>query len=53
MTPTTSVVVTLKIDGRDVSAHEDDSILKAAREHGVNIPTLCHLDGLGDRKSVV
>lgn len=47
MTPTTSVVVTLKIDGRDVSAHEDDSILKAAREHGVNIPTLCHLDGLG------
>ena len=47
MTPSTSVVVTLKIDGRDVSAHEDDSILKAAREHGVNIPTLCHLDGLG------
>ena len=46
MSPLTAQVVTLKIDGQDVSAHEDDSILKAAREHGVSIPTLCNLDGL-------
>ncbi len=46
MSPMTAQVVTLKIDGQDVSAHENDSILKAAREHGVSIPTLCTLDGL-------
>ncbi|PKO14800.1 bidirectional hydrogenase complex protein HoxU [candidate division BRC1 bacterium HGW-BRC1-1] len=46
MSPMTAQVVTLKIDGQDVSAHENDSILTAAREHGVFIPTLCNLDGL-------
>ena len=41
-------VKTLQIDGRDVSAREDQTILEAAREHGIDIPTLCHLDGLSD-----
>jgi len=39
---------TLKIDGEMISAHEQTTILDAAREHGISIPTLCHLDGLND-----
>lgn len=42
-------VLTFKIDGRDVSAREDETILSVARENGINIPTLCHLDGLSER----
>ena len=41
-------VKTLTIDGKDVSAREDQTILEAARENGIDIPTLCHLDGLSD-----
>jgi len=39
-------VRTLQIDGRDVSARENESILTAARDAGIGIPTLCHLEGL-------
>jgi bidirectional [NiFe] hydrogenase diaphorase subunit len=39
-------VKTLKIDGRDVAARDDDTILAVAREHGIPIPTLCALEGL-------
>jgi bidirectional [NiFe] hydrogenase diaphorase subunit len=39
---------TLTIDGKLVSAREDESILEAARDAGINIPTLCHLDGIED-----
>ncbi len=39
-------VVTLKINGQDLSAREDETILSIARENGIYIPTLCHLDGL-------
>jgi len=42
-------LLTFKIDDRDVSAREDETILKVARENGINIPTLCHLDGLSER----
>jgi len=41
-------VKTLKIDGADISARADQSILDAARENNITIPTLCHLDGLSD-----
>ena len=41
-------VKTLTIDGKAVSADENDTILQAATEAGIKIPTLCHLDGLGD-----
>jgi bidirectional [NiFe] hydrogenase diaphorase subunit len=41
-------VRTLSIDGRSVSARDDETVLQAAREAGVAIPTLCHLDGVGD-----
>jgi bidirectional [NiFe] hydrogenase diaphorase subunit len=43
-----SEVRTLVIDGKDVAAASDQTILSAAAENGVHIPTLCHLDGLSD-----
>jgi bidirectional [NiFe] hydrogenase diaphorase subunit len=39
-------VKTLTIDGKLVSASEEQTILDAAREAGAAIPTLCHLEGL-------
>jgi len=44
----TAEVKTLRIDGIDVSARADQTVLEAAREHNIAIPTLCHLDGLSD-----
>ncbi len=43
-----SRVVTLKINGQDVSGREDETILELAKENGIVIPTLCHLDGISD-----
>jgi bidirectional [NiFe] hydrogenase diaphorase subunit len=43
-----SEVRTLVIDGKDVAATSDQSVLSAAKENGIRIPTLCHLDGLSD-----
>ena len=39
-------VVTLKIDGKDVSGRADETILDLARENSIPIPTLCYLEGL-------
>jgi bidirectional [NiFe] hydrogenase diaphorase subunit len=41
-------VKTLTIDGKEVSAEEGSSVLQVARENSVNIPTLCHLEGVYD-----
>jgi len=41
-------VRTLTIDNKQVSAEEGTTILGAAREAGISIPTLCHLDGIYD-----
>lgn len=41
-------VLTFTIDGEQLSAKEGETILQVAREHGIPIPTLCHLDGLSD-----
>lgn len=41
-----AAIITLVMDGRDVSAHADQTILDVARENGVFIPSLCHIDGL-------
>ncbi|MEI6512636.1 MAG: bidirectional hydrogenase complex protein HoxU [bacterium] len=41
-----SEVKTLKIDGKDVSGRGDQTILDVARDHGIEIPTLCNLSGL-------
>ena len=41
-------VKTLVIDEQEVSARAGQTILEVARENDINIPTLCHLDGLSD-----
>jgi bidirectional [NiFe] hydrogenase diaphorase subunit len=41
-------VKTLIIDGKEVSASRRQTILEVARENDIEIPTLCHLDGLSD-----
>ncbi|MCW4006664.1 MAG: 2Fe-2S iron-sulfur cluster-binding protein [Candidatus Bathyarchaeota archaeon] len=38
--------VQLKIDGTDVTVPEGITILKAAKDNGITIPTLCDLEGL-------
>lgn len=39
-------VITLRIDDRDVAIANGGSLLQAARQVGIALPTLCHLDGL-------
>lgn len=39
-------IKTLRIDDRDVGAREDQTILEVARENGIDIPTLCYIEGL-------
>jgi bidirectional [NiFe] hydrogenase diaphorase subunit len=39
-------IKTLQIDGQDVSARGDQTILEVAREHNIFIPALCHIQGL-------
>lgn len=39
-------VVTLKIDDKLVGAREGQTLLEVIQEQGIEIPTLCHLDGL-------
>lgn len=41
-------VVTLTINHQPVSARVGESILAAAQEAGIKIPTLCHLDGVSE-----
>lgn len=44
----TAKVKTLTIDGVEVGAREDQSILEVAREHNIHIPTLCWMGGLSN-----
>src|SRR5215470_2120171 len=39
---------TLTIDGKQISAPDDATVLQVASEAGIKIPTLCHLDGVYD-----
>ncbi len=39
-------VKTLQIDGHDVSAREDETILQVAIDNSIPIPSLCNLEGL-------
>lgn len=41
-----SNIKTLQIDGKDVSARQDETILEVARQHNIFIPRLCELKGL-------
>jgi formate dehydrogenase major subunit len=38
--------LTLTLDGREIEAHVGETILAAARRHGVELPHLCHHDGM-------
>ena len=42
-------VVTLIVNDQIVTAQEGESLLNVLREQGIEIPTLCHLDGLSER----
>ncbi len=39
---------TLTINGQQVTAEEGATVLQVARDAKINIPTLCHLDGMKD-----
>jgi bidirectional [NiFe] hydrogenase diaphorase subunit len=41
-------VVTLKLNGQDVSGREGETILELARENNISMPTLCQIDGLSN-----
>ena len=41
-------VRTLEVDGKTITALEDQTIFSAAWGGGIHIPRLCHLDGLSD-----
>jgi len=41
-------VLTLTINGQEVSGRDDETILEVARENNIPIPTLCQLNGLSN-----
>ena len=41
-------MITVTIDGNRIEAAEGMTILEAARENGIAIPTLCYLEGVND-----
>jgi bidirectional [NiFe] hydrogenase diaphorase subunit len=41
-------VLTLTVDDHAVTAAEGETVLSAARAAGIDIPTLCHLDGVSE-----
>ena len=43
-------VKTLTIDGQMITSPSEQTLLDAARDNGIKIPTLCHLDGVGDSR---
>ena len=44
-------MIKLKINGKSIAAREGSTILEAARENEIHIPTLCHLAGCGPDSS--
>ncbi|MEY4294970.1 MAG: hypothetical protein RLY82_658, partial [Pseudomonadota bacterium] len=41
----TEQLIHFTLDGKDIAAHNGESILNAAKRHGVDIPHLCYKDG--------
>lgn len=39
--------IPIRIDGREIAAEPDGTVLAAARQAGIDIPTLCHLEKCG------
>ena len=40
--------ITLTINSRQVKGKEGDTVLEICQANGIDVPTLCHLDGLSD-----
>ncbi len=43
---TTATTVMIEVNGREVAAQPGEMLLKALRRHGIDVPTLCNIDGL-------
>lgn len=41
-------MVNITLDGKKLQVRDDSTILQAARENGIIIPTLCYLEGLNE-----
>ena len=41
-------MVNLTIDGKQISASENTTIMEAARQNGIPIPKLCYLKGINE-----
>ena len=41
-------MVNIILDGKKLQVRDDSTILQAARENGIAIPTLCYLEGLNE-----
>ena len=44
-----TTVFTFRIDGKDVAGSEGETVMEVAEENGIDIPGLCHLEGIHDR----
>ncbi|GAI86907.1 unnamed protein product, partial [marine sediment metagenome] len=40
--------ITLTINGKQVKGKEGDTVLEICQANGIDVPTLCHLEGLSD-----
>ena len=40
--------ITLTINGQSVKGKTGDTVLAICRANGIDVPTLCHLEGLND-----
>src|SRR5262252_1709037 len=45
-TTLTSTLVTFSLNGQNVTAPSDRSILQTAQDHGIEIPRLCYMEGM-------
>ena len=46
MSPRTKTAVKVNVNGRDLSAREGETVLEVARREGIDIPALCHQEGM-------
>ena len=46
MSPRTKAAVQLTVDGRQLTAREGETVLEVARREGIDIPALCHQEGM-------
>jgi bidirectional [NiFe] hydrogenase diaphorase subunit len=44
-----TTVFTFRIDGKDVAGTEGQTVMEVAEENGIDIPGLCHMEGIHDR----